>query len=450
MPSFKRPKRTTVRPSCTNLLRKVFPSRNPKRPKKRNCSHCHAHSSVERTEDRHIPFLPPEILSRVCAFLPLSALKSTRLASKLLESCASRFLFETIYIEILPESFERLLAIFAEPKFASGVRSVYLDTRVFGSLPSLGGFKAEYGYRCEGWRTGGTLPQFSLTETAPRLEDISDGAWREYHESHCAIVKSQWQPEQYSTVDSVLLQAIRRFPSLENVFVDHLCDLPAFADNPSLVHSRTMTRTIERVLFPPTYDRYRRPRHPVSVLTAAGLVGIKLRHIHLARLGGRFFDLPILEHNDPLQSSLASVQCLRMEVYQFRNPDDAWSGNLESFIEQCRDLRCPELLVYDEGHIPSRMLQKEWPAIRTICVRQMALAEDDLINFICTHKSSLSAVLLSECPLVVGEWSSVTTRLKQLFDGYQVKAEDEQHFELKRDLLSFILIRHHDCDDHDD
>jgi hypothetical protein len=390
-------------------------------------------------EGNQIPLLPTEILYQICAFMPLSDLKSTRMASKLLESCASSLLFKIIYIDILPESFDKLLAIAAHPKFALGVRSVYFESRVFRSRWNMERFKEEYRYSLETNRDHKLLDE-SFPRIAPRPEDISDEKWSKYYASHISICKSQRQLLANSIIDSVLLQAFQHFPKLENIFMGHIRSPPADND-PPLLYSGIMTRTIREVLVPPSYELMTRARHSASVLTAAGNAGIKLRSIHLANVDGRLFYSPLLPYNQPLRASLASMQTLRMHINLIRNPDDAWLQNFDSFTEHCPSLRHLEIFARNEGFMPSRVLRdKNWPNIRTIELQQVALIEDDLVNLVDSHSTTISYLVTKSSPLVLGNWPSVYTRLKKLFSRYDVVTDNGTALYLKQGSRSFLLL----------
>lgn len=375
-----------------------------------------------------VPSLPPEILCQICVFLPLSDLKNTRLASKLLETCVSSYLFEVIYIDVLPESFERLLSISAIPKFACGVRSVFFEPRIFRSVCSLDRFRDKYSeYR--DLVHDDKLAKYSLPENAPEFRNISDEAWCRYYASHIAICKVQRQLQQNSTIDSVLIQSFRKFPNLKNIFMGHLMYPYYTADvgSPRLFYSRAMTRTIKQVLIPPYHHQIVPGRHLASILTAAGHAATKLRKIHVANLHRRFFDTPILTFNNPLRLCLASVQSLRMQIRLSRDPYSDWMENLDSFIQQCPSLQ--ELIIMPDGEVsvPTPVFgKKEWRFIHKVSISKVALVEDEIIDFIGNHKSSLSLLALSHCSLLVGEWSSVFSRVKQFFHDYVVVAEDDR------------------------
>lgn len=176
------------------------------------------------------PSLPTEILSPICAFATLADLKSIRLASKRLESCASRFLFETIYIDILLDSFEKLLAISKQPRLSKNVRSVFFQLRLFGQGIRFGKFMRE---NQETWneRRRDRVVRFNFEDGNVHNNEISDEKWRQHARTSMAMQKQQIRVGSHSTILVILFQAFSRFPRLHELFAGDLRYLPVTADS---------------------------------------------------------------------------------------------------------------------------------------------------------------------------------------------------------------------------
>lgn len=407
-----------------------------------------------QVEGRHIPLLPAEILCRICSFMTLPALKCTRLSSKFLESCASTFLFETVYIDLLPESAEKLLSISACPKFALNVRTVHFESRVFRSYYGLDRFQLEYEERHK--ISNNRIPsELTFPKDAPKYEEISEDQWNKYYAAHMALYRSQQQDIiQSATIETVILHAFRRFPRLEDISLDRFRDLPLedIAAAPQLLYSKTMTGTISKVLIPPDYEHVPRARHPLSLLNASADAGLKLKILHLANLDRKFFDISILKDNDRLRRCLASVRSLRLEIPlvppNYTNGFDGWFGNLEAFINQCQSLVDLEIASVGGAFIDSSILRRsKWPNIRKVDLRQVIVAEDDLIDLIARHVDTLTDIVLHKFSLGGRVWGSIIRRLnRDIFPGcFNIWAEDEYvRYEEDR-TPAFTLVRLCEC-----
>lgn len=132
-----------------------------------------------------------------------------------------------------------------------------------------------------------------------------------------------------------------------------------------------------------------------------------------------------------------------MHISLSRALNDEWSRNLNSFIEQCQNLR--HLVITGatgEVLMPSQVLPNEnWINLRTMALGNVSLAEDDLINFTDRHQTTLSAIALHDCPLVTGKWASVVIRLKQIFPEHEPVGEYETVSLLEHGLIPFRLFR---------
>lgn len=416
---------------------------DPAGPRRRLMSYSAAmmNDGEYQMEDRQMPLLPAEILCRICSFMTLPTLKCARLSSRLLGSCTSTFMFETIYIDILPESIEKLLAISASPRFALNVRAVHFESRVFRTHYTLDVFKLHYkGQRRFGY-SDVPLERIFLKD-APQYEEISEDQWNEYYAAHWAVYKSQQKHLiQSPTIETVIFHAFQNFPKLEDIYLDQFY---AFSHTnatamPRPFFSKTMTKTIRKVLIPPHYELTPRARHPYGLLKAASNAELKLKNLHLANLDRKFFDYPILKDNDRLRECLASVQSLRIQIplvqSNYTNGLDPWLGNLESLINHCPSLQELEIASMGGAFIDTSILQRSnWPNIERIDLRQVIVAENDLIDLIARHMTSLMSIILRDCPLETRDWASITRRLNHnIFASYLVMYGEEDFIRYEQD-----------------
>lgn len=72
----------------------------------------------------------------LCTFLQPRDLKALRLACHELQSIASKYLLETVYLDLLPDSFDRLLSASAHPTLCRYVRIIfYVPVQSFSCTP---------------------------------------------------------------------------------------------------------------------------------------------------------------------------------------------------------------------------------------------------------------------------------------------------------------------------
>jgi hypothetical protein len=85
--------------------------------------------------------LPAEILEAIASMLPARDIKSLRLVSLTLVTIASKFLFETIFVEVLPESLYKLSSVVGHPVFSKSVRTIF-SPKLFVAIDGLEEFKS--------------------------------------------------------------------------------------------------------------------------------------------------------------------------------------------------------------------------------------------------------------------------------------------------------------------
>lgn len=88
--------------------------------------------------------LPPELLRKVISLAQITDLKAIRIACKILKPHASEFLFQTVHLELLQESFERLMAISEHPHFSKTVRIIEYCPRRLEPMEYLEKFETFY------------------------------------------------------------------------------------------------------------------------------------------------------------------------------------------------------------------------------------------------------------------------------------------------------------------
>jgi hypothetical protein len=368
--------------------------------------------------------LPTELVDQVCTFLQPRDLKALRLACRELECIASKHLLETVYLDLLPDSFDRLLSVSAHPTLSRYVRTIFYVPVRFFSCTSLDDFRE----CCHNT----LLDELSDRRGLDYPEDLSlsDERWLDHYNNHETHCRMQQQLLESSTIESVLYQAFTSFPKLDTlVMVD-------FFTSTSTDFGRTFyTSPMQKALKQTLLGTCKEPtgllaRHPYSLLLAASSAGIKPKEIALRFFEQTFFDLAT---SNPAytQSVLDRLQILRINMPLSQDPDDGWVSRFVLFLRSCPSLQKVELVFNGERAVPWMILGSHlpWLELRSLWLRGIALLEDEMVDFVANHQPALSRILLTDCPLETGSWSSLHNRVKAFFPGsFQGSNEHASYF----------------------
>jgi hypothetical protein len=363
----------------------------------------------------HVPLisLPTELIDKVCTFLHLPDVKALRLACRELESIASKYLLETVYLDLLPDSFDRLLSIFAHPTVSRYVRTIFYIPVQFSSCTSLNEFR-----EC---CLNTLLDESSDRRGIDYPEDLvlSNERWLNHYENHESHCRMQQQLLESATIDSVLSRAFSNFPKLDKLVMVNFATTTS-TDPARIFYTLPMRKALQQTLL----GLREEPagllaRHAHSLLLAAGGAGIKPKELTLRLFELSFFDLAT---SDPTytQSILVRLQILRITISLLQNPDnDGWLRTFALFLRLCPSLQKLELVLNGERVVPLEILGTHlpWLELRSLRLWGFLLHEDEFVDFVANHQPTLSRVLLTCCPLETGSWSSLHSRVKIFFPG---------------------------------
>ncbi|KID81938.1 hypothetical protein MGU_10747 [Metarhizium guizhouense ARSEF 977] len=158
-----------------------------------------------------ISTFPPEVWGWICVLLSRPDLKNLRLVCRVLDEIAQRTLFETVFLRVNLNSFERLQDIARDDKLSQHVRTVSYDGRTLGRYAASQGFEAWF--LCSAGAGLGLLPaskdkflaQFSLKQ----LE--------EYYFNYCQSLFAQDHILRRNYEKEMLTSAFAKFPRLLSV-----------------------------------------------------------------------------------------------------------------------------------------------------------------------------------------------------------------------------------------
>ena len=160
--------------------------------------------------------LPPEILDNVCSRLEPMHLKSLRLVSHQLSHSASQYMLETVYVDLLPESFERLLAIAAHQIFSRTVRRLFYQPVCFVPSGSLQLYKT---YCSNGFEKHQLRKLLGVDVSSSKDLGLSNEDWKKRYSRFQYHRRRQKTFVQSLRVIAAMRKAVTSFPKLETVLV---------------------------------------------------------------------------------------------------------------------------------------------------------------------------------------------------------------------------------------
>lgn len=225
--------------------------------------------------------LPAELIRNVTRICPKADLKSLRLSCQLLEVFASEFLHETVHLDMLPESFDRLQAIPDNAKFSSNIRTIFSSPLLFFDLDSPQSFKDEC-FR----ELADEASDLSESGVSNGLQ-MSDHEWLNHYKDydsfrqlHRALVKGA----KLRTFFSRVFAKLPRLDSL--VMVELGCTYPC---SNVVNHSSLMRKVMQMTLLGPTRQIFGLPpQYFVFILSAASDANVNLKHAWFDPIPGVF------------------------------------------------------------------------------------------------------------------------------------------------------------------
>ena len=338
-------------------------------------------------------------------------MKSLRLACRYLNDVSVKYILDTVYVDLLEESFEQLLAVAAHPVFRHTVRTLVYMPVSFSSFDSLKIYKVH--------SKGGLAdsPAFrqvlGLTANDGLNPKVKEKEWRAGYKEYKAQVEAQERliEGSCSCLDMTMKKAFTGFTRLDAVVIDKV-------DEGERWFSRPMQRVMKRILYEPGPYIDPEDSHQMAVLKA--LVDTKTRPKSL-NLGSttHYFREELMLSNGffgPVFDGLTSLKLMtcfgkspiRMEV---------WTQTATAFLKLFQNVEDLSLTAFGFRTVPLAMLVTNlpWPKLRSIVLLGGWIHEDDLIRFVRSHQSKLHRVEISEIKFRSGSQSSAVDRLRTCF-----------------------------------
>ena len=374
----------------------------------------------------HLQHLPAETLHAIASILPARDIKSLRLVSRTLVSIASEFLFETVFVEVLPESLEKLSFVTLHPVFSKSVRTIFFSPRMFQAVDALEDFKRicfrDLLREEESHRIGIDYPADL---------NLSEEQWANYHKNYDFWAHVQQDLAKTTTVEIGLHEAVARLPKLREVLTSYFYD-PLETSTDSYFHTSALKKVLRYTLLHPTLSSggysAQACRTLISAVACAKAVvtvawfeaveesfldraTIEVPHVHCA-----------LFHLENLQINL----CVRYSL------SPAKANNLRrvlSFMPMLRELNL-SVSGDEDAFIPFRVLVMDlpWTHLKFLFLEQVVLQEEQLITFITAHQPTMRWIELQNCPLETGSWSSVHQKLLPFFPASKLGSDETAKF----------------------
>jgi hypothetical protein len=168
-------------------------------------------SNRSKVMTRDISTFPPEVLAGICVLLSRPDLRNIRLLSRTWDDAAQRILFETVFLRINLQSFERLQDISRHYKLSKHVRIISYDGRTLDGSADRQGF--QHWLRCSAgaglglvWKAKDELlSQFSMQQ----LE--------KYYFNYCRCLFAQDHILRRGNEKQMLMDALQKLPGLSGV-----------------------------------------------------------------------------------------------------------------------------------------------------------------------------------------------------------------------------------------
>ena len=330
--------------------------------------------------------LPPELLEGICELLRPADLKCLRLVSRNLNDVAMKYFLDVVHVDLLPESFDQLLAIAAHPVISSHVRVVMYFPQEFVCCDSFAQYKNRACEDCRRPPSGGELGLHYLKDL-----NLSNEEWQMYCGRNQAFYEWQQEALESTAIDSTMNLAFASFPKLETVIMAN------FEKGYPRIHSTHLKQmTLGETLMHPVMPRTGLPNaNANAIFRALANPKVKVKYLGLEFVSQSLFQ----QDWDELASSLARLEFLRLRIKTSQDMDDAWLECFSVFLKLCTGLQRLELFVYGAASVPSTVLGTSfsWPNLEILLLGQFAIQGDQLFDLVTAHQPGLIRVGLQNC-----------------------------------------------------
>ena len=334
-------------------------------------------------------------------------MKSLRLVCRYLNDVSVKYILDTVYVDLLEESFEQLLTVSAHPVFQHTVRTLVYVPISFDSFDSLKMYKL-----CskDDLATSPALRQvLGLTATHGSKSKVTEKEWRAGYKENNAQVEAQERLIQgsCSCLDTTMKKAFTGFTRLKAVVIDRV-------DEGERWFSRPMQRVMKRILREPGLYTDQSDSHPMAILKASVDTKTQLKSLNLGSTTPSFRQEVKLSSDffSPVLDGLTSLQ-LEINFPKSPMPIEPWAQAAAAFLELFQNVEDLSLEARGFRTVPLDVLVTNlpWPNLRSIVICRGGIHENNLIRFVGSHQSKLHRLEFSEVHFRSGSHSSAVDRM---------------------------------------
>ncbi|KAI9788779.1 MAG: hypothetical protein M1816_006560 [Peltula sp. TS41687] len=326
--------------------------------------------------------LPGEVVNNICSFLPPSAIASLRLTSSLFNGIASPYLIDTVYVDFLQESIDRLSETASHPIFRTTIRTVCYFPLTFPKI------HVDY---LRTWQVDCKAvidDSFTIWQLQERLGGRQDPeAFAIDHHVQNYFAQHQAQERLLERLDMrALVSTSLSFPQLDAVIVSAAVGQPVLS---SLMRAVRWSLTAE--------------------LLRAVFSARETRFNHIRRF--------VFQDEQDTREAMLSMQYA-----------PAWEHMTVAGLSGCLNLERLEL-VYRSGHHNYRamlpFMRLASSRLRGLLLEGFRLDEDRWVEFVSGRQPTLSYITLRKCTVEPGSWSSIHQRLNGYFPRSREGTDEE-------------------------
>lgn len=348
--------------------------------------------------------LPPEIVHVIASILPARDIKRLRLVNNKLNAIASAYLFETIFVELLPGSLAKLSSVARHPVFSKSVRTIFFSPLRFRAVPDLARFEIAY-LRDREFRSWGDSALYHRQ-------------CKRYYRKHSYWAKVQDDFLSGLQVGIALREAFQGCPKLRHVRTTLLHDpLDQHAEIPISTTAITTSdlRKVTRHTWMPA--KIECDGHTAQccdlLMQAASLAGVELKTAWFSYLDDSFLS------QEAAHCSVRGLESLKLNFQIDGNPSERLpADSLKRFLTNTpmlRELEITSTMWHDALPFRAIGLDLHLAHLKSLVLGFVEIHEPEFVSFVTAHQPTLVSIQLEQCFLGTGTWSSMYKQLERFF-----------------------------------
>ena len=397
--------------------------------------------SVPQSADCPIDKLPAEIIHMICVYLRPTELANLRLVSRLVGPISLHYMVPEVHLVLTKDSFERLKAIAAHPIASKYVTSFFFEADRFSEwsrgrweyflvspgyvaqLEELGmqGRSCQYASDESLWISGHGFSKLESTPCHHYTEKEIERAYEKYVE---LLRLQQMHPDVTDVAE-----AMKHFPHLNELKMT-ISDCGQMQTSrlrklfqPALTGSYETSATPSTRLEPLGLQQMR------SLLLGAYSAGLKVETLQCGLVDWRTLDQSEWTFAR-MRDSVSNVRNLRLDFDTGGDVDYGspwWSPScpqvfgrrLGDFVAAASKLEHLQISFQSDypdwpAGLENIVGEHHWPSLKSINLKVMGTAEDELVSFCSRHASTLKSVHLTSIGISEGNWYAALDRMRKI------------------------------------